>query len=118
MGLSSDVYVSGMPLFLRGWNGLYRRTDVEKWELVNHIYYGIGIIHTTITKNKHGRWVLKTDDFQFTDNKYCGSDGPCGDWGDIYVSKTQNLSTWYRSNSSLMWGFVALMGILALYKSL
>lgn len=49
------IYVSGMPFYLRGWNGKYCKHNDGNYHLVNHNYFGIPITHTYIEYDD-GKW--------------------------------------------------------------
>ena len=120
--LPKRIYVSGMPLMLRGWNGLYRATETPcmppEWHLDSHNYYGIWIIHTKITQES-GRWVLKVADGYEQIIVYgplvSDSSTPLGEWGDIYVDVKQSARTWWRSNSSLTYTACVLSTLFSIF---
>jgi len=97
------IYVHGMPLMHRGWNGEYKQLDdgTSNYHLVNHNYYGIGIRHAQIEPIKDGGWKLCIRDksmgdgviIVITKNKDVESD-----WGDILVTRNNDINTWVRSN--------------------
>jgi len=97
-----NLYVSGQPLLFRGWNGRYTLCDGDtpKWRLHSHNYYGMGIRDAVIEK-EGGRWLLKTTDWPMVITSGGKNDLPIGDWGDILVTTDTNMSTWWRSNSSI-----------------
>lgn len=111
MELPDEIYVSGMPLLWRGWNGKYVRDqmddsskedDSQEWHLSSHNYYGIGIRPAKICIRKH-RWVLITKDISFLEiARRIGKQTLLGDWGDIYVSSKPTFYTFWRSNSGII----------------
>lgn len=106
MKLPTSVWVSGMPLHLRGWNGEYVKSEHDVYHLHPYMYYGILIRPMKIFK-KDGRWVLWTNDF-FEGEIDSGSEGesPVGEWKNIRVSETNDWVGWWRNNSGLLAGVV------------
>lgn len=103
------IYVHGMPLMFRGWNGAYEKKSkgsvtgekIIEYHLVNHTYYCIGIKHTKIVKEKEGGWTLRINDGSFSDGGVIYrtmSDHVESDWGDILITSNNDVSTWVRSN--------------------
>jgi hypothetical protein len=109
------IYVHGMPLMFRGWNGAYEKKtrisvtradedlheEIVEYHLKNHTYYCIGIKHTKIVKEKEGGWTLRINDSSYSDGAVIyrtASDNVEGDWGDILVTSNNDVSTWVRSN--------------------
>ncbi len=100
MSLPNVIYVHGMPLVLRGWNGKYHMRNENCYDLVHHNYYGIPIKHAVIIKDQ-GFWKFVIADW-ITTTLYRGApDSPIGEWGDILVTEKNTPGTWVRSNSYL-----------------
>lgn len=107
------VYVSGMPLMLRGFNGAYVKSETspDTYNLVKHNYYGIRIVHVALVKKKD-HWVLEGVWGQVFDRNY--SESVFHDWSDgMRVTRHEDSSTWWNSNSGIVKA-CALVGVVAL----
>jgi len=94
------IYVSGMDLMLRGWNGAYQLVQGlgdDEWQLISTSYYGIPIISTKIFKREE-RWYLNTLEENQRGFKGPEGDSPLGEWGRFLVTDHQDWDTWWRSN--------------------
>lgn len=119
--LPKRVYVSGMPLLLRGWNGRYdlkwskeEEGGSPEYHLRNHSYWGIDIIHTVFevvdeSTDSKCEWVLRRScDTLGTFYKSKGSKGskgskfPTGDWGWFVVTPEKEIGMWWRNNSQII----------------
>jgi len=105
--LPKKVFVSGMPLFLRGWNGLYEYDeDKKEYHMVNHMYYGLWIVHCCIAFDETQKWwILRTHHGHGPCVARSTSDNPCGAYvgcGSVRVDPEESLNTWWNSNSGLV----------------
>jgi len=127
------IYVSGNPLFLRGFNGKYEYYKNEKTGLVEYrrdshtMKVGCGpcltqlfIRPTKIFKaSKDQRWQLTTNDGA-SDDSWClhvkrrvGDGTPLGDWGTILVTTHENFDTWWRNNGTYINNAIIILIVLA-----
>ncbi len=84
--LPNEVYVSGMPFMLQGWNGRYQRIAKE-FVLCPYVLYGtIPIIGTKI-RFQNGRWCFIRD-CDLTPLYY--NNILEGDWSGFTVSRTES----------------------------
>ncbi len=124
------IYVSGKPLFLRGFNCEYSKTinrasNAVEYHMDFHMLkiklFFITILSIPIRPSKicrnhtGGRWLLKANDYCDDDDNFYNFhtspvdlSTPVGDWGSILVAKSENYSTWWRSNGFYV-GSVAIL---------
>ena len=111
--LPKKVYLSGMGLLYRGYNGMYELKEQEPDNLYyermeHHQYYGILIKNTRLVRDNGGLWcLLHTDGWsgykdvneQKIFGPYSPDGGPVGEWSNgVVVTEDQNITTWMRSN--------------------
>ncbi len=113
------IYVSGMPVYFRGWNGKYELINNE-YHLINHRYYGIDIIHIKIVYNDQ-EWIFITDH----DIQLCGPNAksPLGLWKNkILITEKEDLIFWNQSDLILAilvsFSMICLIGYINNYKTL
>ncbi len=114
MSLPNEIYVSGETLLLRGFNGKYIKTTVDRETVfvkersvlnigVSFLYVAQIDIRPTAISKIDGRWQLYSNDgymqiFHSFPEKNTPS--PVGDWGPILVTENQTISTWWRDNGT------------------
>ena len=122
--LPEQVYVSGMPLLYRGYNGLYKLNPACRcYERKEHEdYYGLPIKDTRLVPNytphdgrewrlqhKNGRTYEDTSFY-----KTVTALTPLGEWSSgILVTNEQNWKTWMRSNQGLV--LLSILLIVSIY---
>lgn len=109
------VYVCGMPLMFRGWNGAFDwNKDKECYEMRSHWYYGILINHATLSRSEEGRWSFKAEWGTTFDRVFKDNDGgevsPLGDYGDFVVLAE---NSWWKSNGGLVNTSVVFIALIA-----
>ena len=109
----SDIYVTGMPLMFRGFNGRYNGGG-NRYDLVSHNYWGLHIRHVYFKKNE------ETDcwEFHFAEDwdrwgaLYTKAGDLCGDWGEFRVRPKNDMAGWWDTNGlyiTMAVGMVALV---------
>ncbi len=107
-GPPESVYVSGLPLFQRGWNGWYESDpDTKKrWNQVRLNYLGLSLRPTAIVRNENtDRWMIVDLGSDSSSKVICESQDhkdaptPIGLWKDcVLVAAERSLETWWTSN--------------------
>ncbi len=133
-GLPKEIYVSGNPIHLRGFNGKYVRRENKKTEMYEYhqdehtltigfspFTWHIYMRPTKIVRMlKYGKWCLMANDNQ-EDNismfhvKQIMSETPLGDWGGILVTQNENMGTWWRNNGIYIINIITFFIIIFLY---
>ena len=115
------VYVSGMPLLCRGWNGWYERdkdSDLLRYNRVENVptYWCITIFPTAIVKDYQAdEWLIVvpcvedgTTPFRGLVKKERGV--PLGAWDNgVFVSAEESPDSWKQSNSGLVRAAITLL---------
>lgn len=110
---TAPLYVSGMPLFLRGFNGkhVYDRFS-NFWVRDVHYYFGL-LIRPTRIRKKEDYWIIEAVGELGATKIASKSNEICGDWTNgIRVSTKNDWSLWWHSNkyalfTGIMVSFVA-----------
>lgn len=86
--LPSEIYVSGMPFMMQGWNGKYKRlTKRAEFVMQPYILYDtIPIIGTKIFF-QNGQWCLQRDGDV---SPLFFNDSLEGSWGDFTISRNRS----------------------------
>ena len=118
------VYVSGMPLMYRGYNGLYEwdhmRDTYHRRE--HQTYYGLPIKETLLVRmddewQLHHRSGRLYEPTQFHQLRPYESPGPLGEWNaGVLVTREPSLKTWFQSNKGLLSALVLVICFIYLYK--
>lgn len=121
------VYVSGMPLLYRGYNGRYDRqltsSNTVYYQRVEHKqYYGITIKDTKLIKSENGVWRLQQlDESGYKMMPWCKERfnnilSPVGQWTDgITVTTNQDWKTWKTSNITIVITGIFAVILMAIY---
>lgn len=101
-----DVYVSGMPLCLRGFNGRYKRNKNNplRWDRQSSMYMCIYIRPTSIIKQGNHFVLVTTDYFQ---SQIACSNNLLGNWSDsrdihLIVTERSSFQSWLYSNCGII----------------
>lgn len=106
-GLPKRVYVAGMPLAWRGFNGWYTyNPDHNVYRRDSPSYWGLGILPSALMY-KNGEWRIDAyglGSFLVARARDLSADSPVGDWGSsgILVAENPSVWTWWRSNSTII----------------
>jgi hypothetical protein len=115
------IYVSGMPLMLRGFNGEYIKhpTKPDRWDREESLYMGLIPIRPTCIKKQEDKWILCTTDDWYP-FKVASSNDLFGVWKDTFahisITPTGGIGAWWNNNSSIIMSTATVASLLtALY---
>lgn len=99
--MATKVYVSGMPIYLRMYNGEYYQASEDAYALTAETYFGCLIGPTYIIRGK-SFWSLETRPPKLWLHTVAIGDDLIGDWDIMTVTEKPTWRTWWQSN----WGII------------